>query len=490
MPTKHKGADTLTPKEVMRMEDNKTLIDKLVVPGMLFILFVLLFGILVAGVTYLGTYGALGALVIDFFIAVAVLKWAYVVVPTDEAHVVVFQQNRTEYSSRKADGTQLCKNAYFRVPIFMRVVRLPLNVFDIKNDRYSLRDKNNAPYLADIVGYYTVADPIVASERIPAGGSMQQLVEQLIEVQKASARGTSQRYTIEEILAERDKISSTLEHDIREKILREWGIDIKDFEIVDINDREQSHVIRDLENKQAAYIEAESRKKQALELSKAKQTEAEQTELYRLREVKRDQEIGVAEQERDKMIQERRKEAILAQKLADEKEVLRTEEIERDRKIRMAEGQKQFEIISSEGVRQGAILKAQGNAQKIELEGDAEGKAIKAKAYGKAEGIEREAIAMQKFDEAGKFIKSLEVQQIVGVESAKALQDAKMNVYAMPEADKGLYGLVSPQGIGRLSAGLTAFEDITGKSPAEILSSVKEKPVSTGKPKPKPRRGK
>lgn len=389
----------------------------------------------------------LALLVLLLFIILASL---YTIVPADYADVVIqgssssddvdSQRGMRVYSSHREyskDG----KGAYFKIPswffIFrlgMKVHRIPLQIIDINVPDFLAFDKDRARFVCNIVAFVTVTKPMVAAKRF--SGDMEKLQLDVAKVVQATTRDATTKKPIREIINDRDSIINTI-RDPLTKALTHWGLELRDIELVEFRDPTPtgdeddttSHVIADISSIIEEQINSEARQKNAEQKKTAKVKEAEADEVSKKREIQRDEEVGVRKQQQEKQIFVQEKLAREAQLEVEKVQQVKTQEIEKERQIVEANQKKEVEIINKE---QKKLL---GEGDHLQKEEQAKGDAAATREEGLAEAAAKEAlqVALNKFED--KAIRALvaekivEMQKIVGVAGAKALENADLRMF-------------------------------------------------------------
>jgi len=159
-------------------------------------------------------------IVIIILIILTTFRFSYVVVPPQEAHVVVSRgKGRKVYSSREGQ-----KSSYWRVPIIQQRAVLPIENIQIQVEDVPLRDKNMAKFLGDVVAWLNIVDPLLASERL---GKLERGFESIEadvkNVIQAVTRNMSMYWTLIDIMINRKEFSESVEKAINEE-LDAWGI--------------------------------------------------------------------------------------------------------------------------------------------------------------------------------------------------------------------------------------------------------------------------
>jgi uncharacterized membrane protein YqiK len=371
----------------------------------------------------------------------------YRIVPVNESHVVIRGNTKEVFMSRKVskinmkgelepDKTEY-RSAYWYVPFITKVTRLPLVNLRIDVPDVKLNDKNMAKFMCDVVVFVNIDDPILAAERtdITVSASRYEGVDAINEdfraIMESIMRTTATKQSIMDIYMNRQALDEAITKEIM-PVFSGWGLRLVDLEIKDIKDTTNSTIIQDIERKNAATINADARVKVAEETKRAEINEAtnkkeaemvkaENEQQWRQRQIQKDREIGVAQQDQIKMTAEKEREANTSKVEAMRKIQVGTAEVEREAVIQRAEGTKKKMSLESEG-----------EAAKVQNVGTADANVIKLKKVADAEGTEKLAIAQQKFNEAATTIETIKANKEVGMEYAKAYAaigaNAKINI--------------------------------------------------------------
>lgn len=357
----------------------------------------------------------------------------YHVVPPDEAHVRVLFNSREIFMNRPYQKQKDTRPGYWTIPFVTELTKLPLTNIRIDVPDIKLNDSNMAKFVCDVVCFVNILDPVLAAERtgittedIRYEGrrkGIESLSRDFQAIMESIGRTVSTKQTILDIYKDRGMLDEAVSAEVK-KVFPQWGLELVDLEIKDIKDAPESSIIADIEKKQAAVISAEARIKIAeqntaatlVEAAKEREAEvakAEAQEIYRKRQIAKDQAVAVAEQERVKMEEQKRLEANEQTIEARRKLEVGTADVEREAIIKTAEAE-----------RERLKTVAEGKAQEIELQGTAEANIIKAKKVADAEGTEKLAVAQQKFNDAATNIELIKATKDVQIEYAKAQQKA------------------------------------------------------------------
>jgi len=377
-------------------------------------------------------------------IVVLFIKWGYVVVPPHEAHVVVSRgKGRKVFCSKVLEGQKL-QSAYWYIPISQRRIVIPLENIRIKIDGIPLRDQLMAKFSGDVICFLSVVDPLLAAEklgRIEAQEGkigfprMEAEVGNLIE---AITRNASMSMEVYEIMRHRDAFSQEVKKRVNEP-LKDWGVQLIDLEVIHFTDIEKYTVIKDLEQRQASLINAETRKQVAdnqkgadiVESLANKETEmarAENEELFRIRQIQKDQKVGQSQQE-------------AAQKIAEAEMEANRQKVEAQRVLQVGTAQvgAQARIEQAKGDSEAVKTKADGDAEAARKTGFAEAEVSKAKLIAEADGTKEKAFALKEYTDAGLSLETIradvDIKKAQFAALAEGLKVAKISIVTSGESN-------------------------------------------------------
>ena len=437
-------------------------------------------------------------IIIGSSVAAVFVLWLFValcfrsVVSTNEVHIAQSAKKTTSYGKGEAAG-----NVYYAWPAWLprigiKVIRIPVSVFNIGLKDYAAYDKGRVPFVIDVMAFFRIADSGMAAQRVH---DTTELNQQLVNILQGSTRTILASHEIEEILEGRSKFGEAFTKEVDGQ-LKEWGVGtVKMIELMDIRDAHESEVIQNIMAKKKSLIEMQSRSEVAGNLKTAQMAEIdaeravevskqEALQTIGVRTAEQEQQVGIAKEQAQQNIKEQAR--VTAEKDMAVKQVqnVRAAQIERDVQVVAAEQDKQTKIIKAEGEKQQTVTIAQGtleqaklNAQGIEVEGKAKGEAEKAvllapvsaqitlaKEIGANDGYQRYLVSVKQIDAA----------QIVGVEQARALQSADVKVISNAgtptEGVTNVMELLSSKGGTQVGAMLEALK----QTPigAELLGKV------------------
>lgn len=414
------------------------------------------------------------------------------VVATNEVHIVQSRRRTVSYGKDQPTG-----NVYYRWPAWVprvgiRVIKLPVSVFDIQLKNYAAYDKGRVPFVVDILAFFRIKDSNVAAQR---ASTFEELENQLMGILQGASRSIMATQPIEEILEKRSEYGHMFT-EATEAQLEAWGVtNVKNIELMDIRDAETSKVIANIMAVKQSTIERESRiavagNKQAAETAEieyrrnvqVRSQEAE--EQVGIRTAEKTQQIGIADQKAQQAIQEEAKGTAEKEMAVKQVQNVRAAEIVRGVQVVQADQDKQTAVIRAEGEKQKTITEAEGTLQQMQLH--AQG----VRAEGEAKGAAETAVLMAPVNsqialarEIGNntgyqtylvTIKQIEASQAVGMEQAHALTHADVKIIANAgnavDGATSVMQLLTPKGGLQLGAMLEAFKQTdVGK---EVVDAV------------------
>lgn len=408
----------------------------------------------------------------------------FVIVPANECHVRIML-NRISYFSKRDN-----KSAYWKIPIVSKVHRLPLSNLAIPVNDIKLNDKNMAKFVCDVVCFITIKNLPLSVERLmltttekEMGFDFTKLAEDFRAIIESIGRTTVTKSTILEIYMNRQVLDDAITKEVSE-VFPKWGVELIDLELKDLKDAPDSTIIQDIEKKVAAEIRRDAEIKVATTTKEAEIVKAESEEIYRKRQIEKDQQIGIAEQQK-------------AQKIAEQEILANLKTIEAKRKLdvggaeiekQIVEQQAQAAKIKSVTVAEGeaSAVKIKAEAEKIRLtaEGEGEGTATKAKLLGEAEGLSKKADALKKFEEAAKLSLALDALKPIAESFARAAEKIKIDQVVVVDsggADSALRRTMTaiPGAAAELFNTLKVATGIDLKAMLENLIARQTKPADT-----------
>jgi flotillin len=382
-----------------------------------------------------------------------------VVVSTNEVRIVQSGRKTVSYGKDQPAG-----NTYYRWPswvpvVGIRVTQLPVSVFDLRLDGYAAYDKGRVPFVIDIMAFFRITDSNMAAQRV---NTTAELVRQLQGILQGVCRTILANSDIQDILAGRGQFGKMFTAEVDEN-LKQWGVQsVKQIELMDIRDAADSKVISNIMMKNKSTIEMESRVVVAGNMKTAQLAEVqanqevsirqqEAAEMVGIRAAQKDQQIGVASQKSFQAIKDEEKESAMKAQAVAEVQNVRSAEIARSVKLVEADQSRQTTIIAAEAQQKTAVIQAEGTKQQVTLL--AEGQLAQAKlqaqgveAQGAAQGAAETAVLMapvtaqitlakeiganDRYQTYLISVRTIEKDQAVGIEQAKALEHADIKVIA------------------------------------------------------------
>jgi flotillin len=241
-----------------------------------------------------------------------------------------------------------------------------------------------------------------------------------------------------EIMRHRDAFSQEVKKRVNDP-LKEWGVQLVDLEVIHFRDIETYTVIKDLEQRQATLINAETRKQVAdnqkgasiVESLANKETEmarAENEELYRIRQIQKDQKVGQSQQE-------------AAQNIAEAEMEANKQKVEAHRVLEVGTAQvgAQAKIEQAKGDSEAVKTKADGDAEATKKTGFAEAQVSKAKLIAEADGTKEKAFALKEYTDAGLSLETIradvDIKKAQFAALAEGLKVAKISIVTSGESN-------------------------------------------------------
>ena len=337
----------------------------------------------------------------------------YRVVPVNEAHIRVLRHKKSIFSTREG------RSAYWVVPFITKLNRLPLSNLAIPVNDIKLNDKNMAKFVCDIVCFINIKDLNLAAERLVLSSSEKELgfdfmrlSEDLRAIMESIGRTVVTKQTLLDIYMNRQLLDEAITREV-EMVFPKWGIQLVDLELKDIKDAGGSTIIFDIERKVAAEIRRDAEIRVATTTKEAEIIKAESEEIYRKRQIEKDQAIGIAEQSKNLEIAVREAAA-------------NVQKIEAARKLEV--GQAEIEKQKIEQLAMGQRIKftveAEGHSNEIESVGKAEASIIQIKKEAEAAGTLKMAQALKEFNELALNVKMLDIHKEVMLSKFHALAES------------------------------------------------------------------
>lgn len=343
----------------------------------------------------------------------------YRIVPVNEAHIRILKNKKEIFSAREG------RTSYWYVPFMTRIHKLPLCNLAIPVNDIKLNDKNMAKFVCDIMCFININNINLAVERLvltdtrnSMGFDFTRLSEDLRAIMESIGRTVTTKQTILDIYMHRQMLDEAITNEV-EAVFPKWGIELVDLELKDIKDASESTIIADIERKVAAEIRRDAEIIVANTTKEAELVKAEAEEIYRKRQIAKDMEIGIAEQDKNRQVAEKEREANVTRVEAQRKITVGEAEIEKQKIEQLAQAQKIK--LSTE---------AEGESSKITTVGKAEANIIQIKKEAEAAGTLKLAEALKEFNDTAIHVKLLDIQKDVLLGKyealAKALQGADL----------------------------------------------------------------
>lgn len=391
-------------------------------------------------------YGIAIASLLGFIIFIAIAF--RIVVSTNDVHIVQSAKRTISYGKGQDAG-----NVYYKWPAWVphfgvRVTSFPVSVFDVALDAYSAYDKGRVPFVIDIIAFFRITDSDMAAQRV---FSFDELKEQLSLILKGAIRTILASSEIEEILEGRSKFGEMFTKEVDDQ-LKQWGVQtVKCIELMDIRDASNSEVIQNIMAKNKSKIEKESRVAVAgnIQAAQVAEVEAMQTvetrkleaqEVVGKRKAEADKQIGIATQQAQQLIKEEEKNTAVKAMAIVEVNSVRQAEITRSTQIILADQSKQVLVTNSNATKEQTVILADGNleaakrnAEAIEVQGNAKGAAETALLMAPVNSqitLAKEIGANKEYQTYLISVRTIEANQAVGIEQAKALTAAEIKVIA------------------------------------------------------------
>lgn len=139
-----------------------------------------------------------------------------VVVSTNEVHIIQKKKSSISYGRGQEAG-----NIYYNFPSWLPIIGisriiLPVSNFDITLDSYEAFDKDKVPFRVDVVGFFRIANPVEAAEKIE---SFEHLKIQLEQIINGAIRTVLSGKTIIEIMEARATISDMFNKEVQPQLV-------------------------------------------------------------------------------------------------------------------------------------------------------------------------------------------------------------------------------------------------------------------------------
>lgn len=365
--------------------------------------------------------------VIAVIIVLCAFAW-YRVVPPTEAHLVV-TPSTTMIASSDPLLQKDCGSSYFAIPpipiIGRRVRVMDVTIKEISGQMETY-EKDQARYMVDYSVKYRIADVRKAADTFINDQELQkQANDQII----SAVRAVTVKYSVVDARANKQKMAVEVRNEIQDDFAN-WGLNLVMFSLVDFQDTETSTIISSLSKRREVEIETDTRQQNAEKFKNARFKEAEAEENAKKREIEKEQNIAAREQEKLMKVAEQQRTATEKQLDVTWVQQVKTQEIERDRAIVEATQKKDVEEI----IKQQKQLVGEGDQKMKEAQAKGAAATTREEGYSQAAVLDKKQEALNKFgNDAIRALvaeKVVDMQQAVGVATAKALESADLKVFA------------------------------------------------------------
>jgi flotillin len=423
-------------------------------------------------------------LVIIFFL---ITVRSYRIVPPSEAHLVVTPRKRKVCASDEELRRNGGKSYYFYIPSWVPLIGRSVRIMDITIKELVIKnqetyEKDQARYLVNSSTKYRIDDVTKAAETFTTDKELRKQLEEIIQ---SAIRAITVRYNVTDVRANKKQMSEEVEKEIRDD-LKEWGLKLVSFALVDFQDTKESKVISNISRRREVQIESETRMDNANRKKEARIKEAESDQAAQDREIERDEaiakrqktkEITVAKENKKVKKEEmevKRVEEVEQKEIEKEESVIQAQ-AEKEQRLIEAKGQKEQRRINGEGYKEEQKLKGQGNAAKKREEATAKSEMIRKQGLAEAEVQTEKAKAYNQFTEQA--IKALTAKDVVekdkqiGIALAEALKEADLKFVNAGETNNLLELISSPQGGANLGSMLDSFEKTSDFQISELVNN-------------------
>lgn len=423
------------------------------------------------------------------------------VVPTNEVHIIQSGKSTVSYGKDHSDG-----NTYYEWPAWIPKIGivkiiLPVSVFAEDLQSYEAYDKGRLPFVVDIKAFFRITDSNVAAQRV---SSFDELRNQLRAILQGAVRTILASADIEEIMQGRSQFGESFTREV-EAQLKNWGVStVKNIELMDIRDSENSEVIKNIMEKKKSLIEMQSRievaennkKANIAEIEAKRETDIQEQEALQkvgARTAEKEQAVGIANELSQQSIKEQAKitkekeleitkvSEVMQANINKDVQIVKanqdkeTAAINKEMAIIKAAQEKETTILVAEGTKSTTILVAEGNLESKKRE--SEGIAVEGTAKAEAEKamqlapVQAQIVLAKEIGENAGYqqylvtIEQVKATQAVGIEQAKALAQANVKVIAnsgnVENGMKSIMDIFSSNGgtqVGAMLEGLAQTE--------------------------------
>lgn len=420
------------------------------------------------------------SLVVAFFIRhiIGGMFGLYRIVPVNEAHIRIMQNKKQTFSSR------LGKSAYWVIPFITKVHKLPLTNLAIPINDIKLNDKNMAKFVCDIMCFVNIDNLDLAVERLPLTDTSHELGFDFVKlsadfhaIMESIGRTVTTKSSIIDIYMDRQSLDIAISKEVKE-VFPKWGICLVDLELKEIKDAFNSTIISDIETKIAAEIRRDATIRVAETNKEAEVAKAENEEIFRKRQIQKDQAVAIAQQDAQIAVQQKTADANIQQ-------------IEAKRKLEVGQAEISKQIVEQEA--QAARIKvtqeaeaqktkyateSEGQASQIMKVGQAEADIVRIKKEADAAGTLKLAEAMKAFNDVALNVKILDIQKEVILAKYNALgrigDNADIKWIMSGDQAQSFFGLdLTAQGGANLEQFLSTA-NIDAEKIKQVLSIIKK----------------
>jgi len=125
-------------------------------------------------------------------------------------------------------------------------------------------------------------------------------------------------------------------------------------------------------------------------------------------------------------------------------------------------------VKKAEIEKEALIQEAEGKKQSLIRDGEGKAEAQKLILYAEADGLSKKADAMKKINDSAKDVRRIEMEEKIGVELAKAYQDADIKVIQAGDKPQSLMDLATASGGANLGASLASLSATNPEVGAKI----------------------
>lgn len=384
-----------------------------------------------------------------------IASW-YRVVDPSQAHLVVSRKEKFIVSSDDSIATE-GKKAYFaipsNIPYIARSVRvMDLTIMELKHPQETY-EKGQARFGVTSSLKYRIANVKVASETFTNEKELKGMLEDIVE---SSVRQVTANYNVEDVRSQKNKIQDEIVNLMKDD-LAQWGLEFKNFQLVDFTDTPDSTIISDISKRREVAIKATTREMNAEKDKNATMKEAAAEEESGQRIIEKDRTLAEQKEIADMMVSEKKKEAEEKRFEVVKVQTIKQADINKAEAKIIAEQQKEVAIIKAEEDKDAEKImmeqkRLEGEGDRLRAEERAKGEAAPILEKGKAEAtikLEKGLADAKVLDEKQKALNKytpdairamtaeliVEKDRQVGIENAQALKEAEIKI--LSGADSG-----------------------------------------------------